>query len=415
MARYELMTEAQLVDMGADDQDLVWCEGLDAEYELEKNSGATIDTVGKTVLDASVKNGTNARWIRRTSPPAAITSGGGVPGANEFRVDSDTGIAAGPIFDTLKNAIQGLSGLGADNQFSIEILSPLDTSLSGDLEVITQDVKIWSKKNSRIKMDLDINFSFVGALGRVPVLQGLLLDSSNIDLIDGKVCIVDCVTENATTVTCTAGTLIMFDGIHLQTTFDQNGGSITQNGGEYLACTRDVDTGLTFGVIGCTSLGSGGDNNTYQGAGTFAITGGENKGFNFPDGETTSFGIENGGLISGTFAGQTVAAQIRTTSLNWTYAATATGSIRYLSCIDDGITRTGAPTETGWLLNSDGDVQIAGTIDTGLIANTTTATWRPPAMDTTARDNLTPVAGDMIYNTTTGSHQGYDGIWNDLY
>jgi len=37
-------------------------------------------------------------------------------------------------------------------------------------------------------------------------------------------------------------------------------------------------------------------------------------------------------------------------------------------------------------------------------------------MTTTQRDALTPVAGDIIYNTTTNKHQGYNGtIWNDLF
>lgn len=37
-------------------------------------------------------------------------------------------------------------------------------------------------------------------------------------------------------------------------------------------------------------------------------------------------------------------------------------------------------------------------------------------LTTTERDALTPVAGMVIFNSTTNKHQGYDGtIWNDLY
>jgi hypothetical protein len=34
---------------------------------------------------------------------------------------------------------------------------------------------------------------------------------------------------------------------------------------------------------------------------------------------------------------------------------------------------------------------------------------------TAERDALTPQKGDIIYNTTTDKHQGYNGSWNDLY
>jgi len=35
---------------------------------------------------------------------------------------------------------------------------------------------------------------------------------------------------------------------------------------------------------------------------------------------------------------------------------------------------------------------------------------------TATRDGLTAVAGDIIYNTTTKKHQGYNGTsWNNLY
>jgi len=37
-------------------------------------------------------------------------------------------------------------------------------------------------------------------------------------------------------------------------------------------------------------------------------------------------------------------------------------------------------------------------------------------MTTAQRDLITPVAGMVIYNTTTNKHQGYNGTtWNDFY
>ncbi len=55
-------------------------------------------------------------------------------------------------------------------------------------------------------------------------------------------------------------------------------------------------------------------------------------------------------------------------------------------------------------------------INGSLNVSTTTGTFRPPIMTTTQRDALTPVAGDVIYNSTTNKHQGYNGtIWNDFY
>lgn len=65
-------------------------------------------------------------------------------------------------------------------------------------------------------------------------------------------------------------------------------------------------------------------------------------------------------------------------------------------------------------------IEITGTptIDASAILTLTSTTkgFLPPRMTTTQRDAITPVAGLMIYNTTTNKHQGYNGTtWNDFY
>ncbi len=47
----------------------------------------------------------------------------------------------------------------------------------------------------------------------------------------------------------------------------------------------------------------------------------------------------------------------------------------------------------------------------------TTQGFLPPRMTETERDTniTTPANGLIIYNITTGKHQGYNGSWNDLY
>ena len=65
-------------------------------------------------------------------------------------------------------------------------------------------------------------------------------------------------------------------------------------------------------------------------------------------------------------------------------------------------------------------IEITGTptIDASAILTLTSTTkgFLPPRMTTAQRDAITPVAGLMIYNTTTNKHQGYNGTtWNDFY
>lgn len=51
-----------------------------------------------------------------------------------------------------------------------------------------------------------------------------------------------------------------------------------------------------------------------------------------------------------------------------------------------------------------------------LQVDSTTACFCPPRMTTVQRDAIVAKAGDMVYNTTTNKHQGYDGAtWNDFY
>jgi len=55
-------------------------------------------------------------------------------------------------------------------------------------------------------------------------------------------------------------------------------------------------------------------------------------------------------------------------------------------------------------LDVDGNIKVAGNM------------LKMTGISTTVRDSLTAVAGDIIYNTTTNKHQGFNGtIWNDLY
>lgn len=50
-----------------------------------------------------------------------------------------------------------------------------------------------------------------------------------------------------------------------------------------------------------------------------------------------------------------------------------------------------------------------------LQGDSTTQGWLPPRMTSTQRDAITAVAGLIIYNTTTGKHEGYNGTWNAFY
>lgn len=48
--------------------------------------------------------------------------------------------------------------------------------------------------------------------------------------------------------------------------------------------------------------------------------------------------------------------------------------------------------------------------------DSTTKGFTPPRMTTTQRDNIvSPMNGLIIYNTTDGKHQGYNGSWNNFY
>lgn len=70
-----------------------------------------------------------------------------------------------------------------------------------------------------------------------------------------------------------------------------------------------------------------------------------------------------------------------------------------------------------WKITDQGDAAI--TVNSGLLdLDSVTKAFYPPRMTTAQRDAMPnpPVAGAVIYNTTTNKHQGYDGaVWNDFY
>ena len=70
----------------------------------------------------------------------------------------------------------------------------------------------------------------------------------------------------------------------------------------------------------------------------------------------------------------------------------------------------------GFRLTNSSDATVLQIVDNGtMTTSSTTAAWRPPVLTTTQRDALTAVNGDMIFNSTTGKHEGYNGSWNAFY
>jgi hypothetical protein len=59
---------------------------------------------------------------------------------------------------------------------------------------------------------------------------------------------------------------------------------------------------------------------------------------------------------------------------------------------------------------------LAGGTHTGLVdfSGTTHYGVKLLSLTTAQRDALTPTGGEVIYNSTTGNIEGYDGAWNDL-
>jgi len=80
-------------------------------------------------------------------------------------------------------------------------------------------------------------------------------------------------------------------------------------------------------------------------------------------------------------------------------------------------------TPTGFMRGVNGSTGFEAstfpTIDASAVVTMTSTTkgFLPPRMTTTQRDAIaSPATGLMIFNTTTGKHQGYDGtVWNDFY
>jgi len=54
-------------------------------------------------------------------------------------------------------------------------------------------------------------------------------------------------------------------------------------------------------------------------------------------------------------------------------------------------------------------------IGTNITISGTGGAFITPSLSTAQRDALTAVKGMLIYNSTTDTHQGYNGSWNDLY
>ena len=71
------------------------------------------------------------------------------------------------------------------------------------------------------------------------------------------------------------------------------------------------------------------------------------------------------------------------------------------------------------LWDADGGLIVGGSsIDAAaeLQVDSTTKGFLPPRMTTTQRNAISsPPNGLIIYNSTTGKHQGYNGSWNDFY
>lgn len=99
---------------------------------------------------------------------------------------------------------------------------------------------------------------------------------------------------------------------------------------------------------------------------------------------------------------------------NWTDSVQGT-DIRFNTTINGS-----ASAAERFRIDSAGSVSIGGAANANASAildvTSTTKGFLPPRMTTTQRDAITPVAGLVIYNTTTNKHQGYNGtIWNDFY
>jgi hypothetical protein len=83
--------------------------------------------------------------------------------------------------------------------------------------------------------------------------------------------------------------------------------------------------------------------------------------------------------------------------------------------VDSGDTKTFSVSAS---YNTGGTVTDLFSVDTmgGITCPSPTGFFIPPILSTAERDSLTPIAGMMIYNSSTNKHQGYDGgTWNDFY
>lgn len=102
-----------------------------------------------------------------------------------------------------------------------------------------------------------------------------------------------------------------------------------------------------------------------------------------------------------------------TSNTNWSFNNTANDiKINAIDGLGMQIATSNAAEDL--YLSSADDISITHTGD--VLMNSTTGALILPRMTTTQRDALTPVAGMVIYNTTTATFQGYGtaGTWNDL-
>ena len=87
------------------------------------------------------------------------------------------------------------------------------------------------------------------------------------------------------------------------------------------------------------------------------------------------------------------------------------GGIWYLSHDDADTAKAAIRTDD----NSLGVHQPGGSTDGSLSMATAAGTFVPPNMTTAERDALSPRNGSIIYNTTTGTLQGYTASsWSNL-
>lgn len=86
-----------------------------------------------------------------------------------------------------------------------------------------------------------------------------------------------------------------------------------------------------------------------------------------------------------------------------------TNGAEQVNIASDGYVTFASGISVGGNSGVDGNLDVGNELTAGSV-------FLPPRLTTTERDALTPVAGMVIFNTSTQKHQGYDGTaWNDFY